>query len=601
MKSIDIRSDSAVKLLAEFLDIDTPHLPGIRFVNAEHFAHGKLVIFTSYHCWPTLEPLFHPPLFFLCCRISLEIYSYVRSPYKDLFVYDSVVQVSEPVWTPNHSDDLTYNRLNQYDTPPELEETPDEGSHSHRRAERNEEPSQFRQHSLYESYEPSTSRGGIEDAVDRSPRGTREQQSPVRNSGNELVESSQIQTSLLSPLSDGESRRDEKGKGKAGDDPVIRDNSVLVEVEPSSNVSPAEEIENVKVAESSRTSRTQSSTSILDKRKTRHRTLHDSVYAHLTLPSRRSSLHIQHAINDDAPLASDVTTNDPVNENPSLLLRLSELSGTSLSAAHASRQPASFLKKELVELQNNNKERRSPSGVPDARIHIDGHATHQFAVNPSLTPNTARKKDNGLPSDCIVSGQAESFDLGNADGAPNSPLQPNSYPGTTLAGMAEPHTGKFAKSATSTPVARSVQQSSPPRASAVDDVQVEVDDKNTHASLASSTTDSPISLGNSIKRDAIHQIEAPPWDPRTRLLFRLEQERQEAVNRTALASRPEQPTVKTGLPGLHLPIADAENLDKHLDLEARLRTRALLRKKIASLKQDMEGGSSSSSSSTSNR
>ncbi|PBK90331.1 hypothetical protein ARMGADRAFT_934344 [Armillaria gallica] len=59
MKSIDIRSESAVKLLAEFLDIDT----GGRAM-AEHFAHA-------------------------------EVYSYVRSPFKDLFVYDSVVQVRD--------------------------------------------------------------------------------------------------------------------------------------------------------------------------------------------------------------------------------------------------------------------------------------------------------------------------------------------------------------------------------------------------------------------------------------------------------------------------------------------------------------------------
>ena len=37
MKSIDIRSESAVKLLAEFLDMD-----GDKSVNAEHFAHGQL-------------------------------------------------------------------------------------------------------------------------------------------------------------------------------------------------------------------------------------------------------------------------------------------------------------------------------------------------------------------------------------------------------------------------------------------------------------------------------------------------------------------------------------------------------------------------------
>ncbi|KAI0338787.1 hypothetical protein BDW22DRAFT_1337477 [Trametopsis cervina] len=56
MKSIDIRSESAVKLLAEFLDMDT----GER-VNAEHFAH--------------------------------ELYCYLRSPYRDVARYDAAVQV----------------------------------------------------------------------------------------------------------------------------------------------------------------------------------------------------------------------------------------------------------------------------------------------------------------------------------------------------------------------------------------------------------------------------------------------------------------------------------------------------------------------------
>ncbi len=41
MKAIDIRSESAVKLLAEFLDMDTPYEEGQRHVNAEHFAHGE--------------------------------------------------------------------------------------------------------------------------------------------------------------------------------------------------------------------------------------------------------------------------------------------------------------------------------------------------------------------------------------------------------------------------------------------------------------------------------------------------------------------------------------------------------------------------------
>ncbi|KAK7030853.1 hypothetical protein VNI00_013961 [Paramarasmius palmivorus] len=68
MKAIDIRSESAVKLLAEFLDMDAPYVEGRRHINAEHFAH--------------------------------EVYSYVRSPYRDLFVYDSVVQYENPRASP---------------------------------------------------------------------------------------------------------------------------------------------------------------------------------------------------------------------------------------------------------------------------------------------------------------------------------------------------------------------------------------------------------------------------------------------------------------------------------------------------------------------
>jgi E3 ubiquitin-protein ligase Topors len=47
MKAIDIRSESAVKLIAEFLDMDAPCTEDARRVNAEHFAHGK-----SYSLWP---------------------------------------------------------------------------------------------------------------------------------------------------------------------------------------------------------------------------------------------------------------------------------------------------------------------------------------------------------------------------------------------------------------------------------------------------------------------------------------------------------------------------------------------------------------------
>ncbi|KAF7794146.1 hypothetical protein EIP86_005277 [Pleurotus ostreatoroseus] len=68
MKSLDIRSESAVKLLAEFLDIDAEYDAENPRANAEHFAH--------------------------------ELYSYLRSPFRDLSVYDSVVQYDTPADVP---------------------------------------------------------------------------------------------------------------------------------------------------------------------------------------------------------------------------------------------------------------------------------------------------------------------------------------------------------------------------------------------------------------------------------------------------------------------------------------------------------------------
>ncbi|RPD55246.1 hypothetical protein L226DRAFT_470621 [Lentinus tigrinus ALCF2SS1-7] len=59
MKSLDIRSEPAVRLLSEFLDMDAEG--GHERANAEHFAH--------------------------------ELYCYLRSPYRDLSAYDKNVQV----------------------------------------------------------------------------------------------------------------------------------------------------------------------------------------------------------------------------------------------------------------------------------------------------------------------------------------------------------------------------------------------------------------------------------------------------------------------------------------------------------------------------
>lgn len=46
MKSLDIRSEPAVRLLAEFLDMDS----GGERTNAEHFAHGMFAVLISFFC-----------------------------------------------------------------------------------------------------------------------------------------------------------------------------------------------------------------------------------------------------------------------------------------------------------------------------------------------------------------------------------------------------------------------------------------------------------------------------------------------------------------------------------------------------------------------
>ena len=53
MKSLDIRSESAVKLLSEFLDMDKPYQEGNPHPNAEHLAHG-MFSFLLDSCLPSL-------------------------------------------------------------------------------------------------------------------------------------------------------------------------------------------------------------------------------------------------------------------------------------------------------------------------------------------------------------------------------------------------------------------------------------------------------------------------------------------------------------------------------------------------------------------
>ncbi|KAL0061336.1 hypothetical protein AAF712_011853 [Marasmius tenuissimus] len=126
MKAIDIRSESAVKLLAEFLDMDAPYVEGRRHVNAEHFAH--------------------------------EVYSYIRSPYKDLFIYDEMAQYGNP------PPDSPPRRAREQHTS-RWRETSSSRSHSHGHSHRRPSPSQ--------SLAPHNRVRGRERSRSRSHRDTR--------------------------------------------------------------------------------------------------------------------------------------------------------------------------------------------------------------------------------------------------------------------------------------------------------------------------------------------------------------------------------------------------------------------------------------------
>ncbi|KAG2071248.1 hypothetical protein BDR04DRAFT_517777 [Suillus decipiens] len=100
MKSIDIRAESTIKLLSEFLDLDTPYIEGQRHPNAEHFAH--------------------------------EIYCYIRSG-RDLSIYDKLVQ---------------------YDTSPDLSPREPERENRWRYGSRSRSHSPHRRHHRYRSRSP---------------------------------------------------------------------------------------------------------------------------------------------------------------------------------------------------------------------------------------------------------------------------------------------------------------------------------------------------------------------------------------------------------------------------------------------------------------
>jgi hypothetical protein len=81
MRSIDIRSEPAVRLLSDFLDVRGSE--GRERQGTEHFVHGES------NCLVVIGAGLR-----LIIRHRIEFVAFLRSPYRDLAVYDAVVQVS---------------------------------------------------------------------------------------------------------------------------------------------------------------------------------------------------------------------------------------------------------------------------------------------------------------------------------------------------------------------------------------------------------------------------------------------------------------------------------------------------------------------------
>ncbi|KAJ6632197.1 hypothetical protein B0H10DRAFT_2427009 [Mycena sp. CBHHK59/15] len=266
MKAIDIRSESAVKLLSEFLDLDAPYVEGGRHVNAEHFAH--------------------------------EVYSYVRSPYKDLFVYDSVAQYEVPA-----------------DIPPLAEQPRRRWRESSRsvsppapRAERNR---QIRSRSRSRSPPTSSRDMQLDEHMSRGSRSQRTRHSSLHAESRSIDNLVVSEDPTLMTATETTETPDPKGKARSIFGPVSSEG----ETSESAVRGPTEEND---AAEDTLTPLTPRKPPRI-----RNRSFFESVQAHLVLPPRKE--RVTRTLHDSAASPSRVySTLERQDSAPSLLARLSD-------------------------------------------------------------------------------------------------------------------------------------------------------------------------------------------------------------------------------------------------------------------------------------
>ncbi|KAF9467489.1 hypothetical protein BDZ94DRAFT_1248237 [Collybia nuda] len=590
MKSIDIRSESAVKLLAEFLDMDAPYIEGGRHVNAEHFAH--------------------------------EVYSYVRSPFRDLFVYDTVVQYD----TPPDSFSSSNTQQNRWRA--------NSRSRSRSRSRRIRSPSPSeRTRSVSWSpsgrrYSSSRERGRRDNSTDRSRHGKQRDSHDVYNHGSaenyvEPPSRDHKYTSITNEDSQDSSQRvtkSVKGKERANEshvrnfpDPNLRHTSSHASqtINGQGDQRPLPPSEAPVVPKQLISDR---------KRPPRNRTLLESVQTHLTLgskshPTGNETLPERRPHRQDIPRDGSSHLRESCNA-PSLLARMSDVSqAVALVPAPVSVMSSNNVTDVLPEFPRFE----PPAGVQTrmsapqimartrARLAKNGEPASKFlGAVQSQTENSSsshsnRRQDTLPVSSGAIANIRPAQDTQHHGGSLNTTV-PLIDTASSSRGLDPYSQNKRMTKAGNHGTDNGADQDK----SAVHQVPISGMSANlphqlspkdvSHVGPSSSMGDTSIDNTNSLakpthSKDMSHP---PAMDARTRLLSRLEEEKHQA-------RRSSPTTIKDSLPEMSNPdrnfrergsrslpptteVPVASEIDPHV-LEAKLRTRAQLRVRLAAEKR----------------
>ncbi|KAJ7123880.1 hypothetical protein C8R43DRAFT_1135918 [Mycena crocata] len=373
MKAIDIRSESAVKLLSEFLDLDAPYVEGGRHVNAEHFAH--------------------------------EVYTFVRSPYKDLFIYDTVVQYDVSAEIPALVEAPRRRWEREYSRSPSPRVSPEETRRARSRS-RSPQHRSSRDRELNEHTSRGTGRRQLRNASrPRDPIGANRTRGRIEYNQTEDLP---LPLGAATETAEAQARNRDIG-ATSSKDPVF---TAAQEEERRTVEDPAPPSECYPPKLAS-----------LKPPRVRNRSLLESVQAHLGGPSRKARENNVKTLHDSAPATSSSKPFDDAQSDsvPSLLARLSE-PGTRQSI---SRKNTESVSRKILEVAtpSNSEQAKEPT--------LSGYHTKTALPAPEIMARTRARlaKSAAIDSD---SHTQDYLSLGGGVGSVPPPPLSTTFPSLSL-------------------------------------------------------------------------------------------------------------------------------------------------------------------------